>query len=440
MSSLSAEARMLGLLLTASGALTSPSPLRVAVCGAGPAGLTFARAMQQMIPSERAVVTVYEQAPEVRPAVGGGLQLSSGAAVLARLGLGEALAKQALPLRTVLSRRAEGSEVLRLDVQSAMREAGAELLGADGAYAIMRDALQQLLSESVAPGTLQLDRSLRDYRAGVCTFVDAAGVEHEAAADLLIGADGIGSMVKTLAFPPSAPPAYSGVKVIFCVGAPGAALRPAGSDGAFHQWLGDGAYCLSASYGSAAAGVTQEMLALCYADADPGVENQAWEDNGALRSAFESRLRAARMPAELGAFASAAERFYETAVYYRNPSPGWSVGESAVLIGDAAHAMPPFLGQGANQALCDAYCLAARLAGELGGATPASADVRRALKEYEGSRFWPTTRLLLNSRFLGALETQAGAGAAARDAFFFGTGKLGVAKAVFLDGAMPRGL
>jgi len=50
----------------------------------------------------------------------------------------------------------------------------------------------------------------------------------------------------------------------------------------------------------------------------------------------------------------------------------------------------------------------------------------------------PTARLLLNSRVLGAIETQAGVGALARDAFFFTTGKLGVAKAVFVDAATPR--
>ena len=38
-----------------------------------------------------------------------------------------------------------------------------------------------------------------------------------------------------------------------------------------------------------------------------------------------------------------------------------------VLLGDAAHAMAPFLGQGANQAIQDGYCLASCLAAARAG-------------------------------------------------------------------------
>ena len=58
-----------------------------------------------------------------------------------------------------------------------------------------------------------------------------------------------------------------------------------------------------------------------------------------------------------------------------------------------------------------------------------------ALRAYQFARWWPTTRLLANSRILGFLETQSGPGALFRDAFFFTTGKVGIAKFVFLDAA-----
>jgi len=42
----------------------------------------------------------------------------------------------------------------------------------------------------------------------------------------------------------------------------------------------------------------------------------------------------------------------------------WSSRDGALaLAGDSCHAMPPFLGQGANQSLQDAYCMAENLAG-----------------------------------------------------------------------------
>ena len=62
-------------------------------------------------------------------------------------------------------------------------------------------------------------------------------------------------------------------------------------------------------------------------------------------------------------------------------------------------------------------------------------SVTDALRAYRNKRWFATTRLQLNSRILGFLETQSGPGALFRDAFFFTTGKLGIAKKVFLDAA-----
>ena len=76
--------------------------------------------------------------------------------------------------------------------------------------------------------------------------------------------------LKRLGFPDAPAPEYTGLKVLFCVAPEG--VRPRGSAATFHQWLGDGAYALSASYGARGGGA-QEMLALCYADDDPAREN-----------------------------------------------------------------------------------------------------------------------------------------------------------------------
>ena len=58
---------------------------------------------------------------------------------------------------------------------------------------------------------------------------------------------------------------------------------------------------------------------------------------------------------------SASEVWYKWALYDRDPIPQWTVGRASVL-GDAAHPMLPYLGQGACQAMEDGCVLAAALA------------------------------------------------------------------------------
>ncbi len=101
--------------------------------------------------------------------------------------------------------------------------------------------------------------------------------------------------------------------------------------------------------------------------------------------------------------------------------------------------MAPFLGQGANQAIQDAYCLADRLAVARGG--DLASKVVGPLQSYTLLRRAPVTALQVESRLLGAMET-AGGGAGTlpqivRDAFFFANGKLGIAAQVFVKGARP---
>ena len=411
--------------------------MKVGIVGAGPAGLTLAHALLTLPGPNRVSVSVFDRSDDpLRPALGGGLQLTCGARALESLGID--VSSAASPLRSVVSRRAsDRSELLRLDVRSAMREAGAPTVGAartDTAFAIMRDDLQRLLAERLPAGTLQLGRRValaypRGGGGARLVFGDSTSED----VDLLVGCDGISSEVKRSFFADQPPPSYSGVRIAFGVAPAGS--RPAGSEAEFHQWLGDGVYALSASYGdpSASGAAGNDMLAVCYADADAGAENAGWAGCESLRADCDARLRAAAMPAEVLELNQAASRYYETAVYFRNPSFSWaSACGSAALCGDAAHAMPPFLGQGANQAILDAHRLGSCLR-EVGGE---HASVSDALRAYQNGRWFPTSRLLANSRLLGFLETQRGLGASFRDAFFFTTGRLGVAKRVFLDGAM----
>ena len=175
--------------------------MRVGIVGAGPAGLTLAHALLYLHGKNPiSEVKVYDRSDVLKPSIGGGLQLSCGAATLARLGID--VSSVASPLRGVLSRKTDGSELLSLNVQQSMAHAGAPLLGEgkDGAFGIMRESLQSLLAEQLPDdGTLQLGRKVVSVKpaggSGKATLCFEDGTEDTP--DLVVGCDGIASVVKT---------------------------------------------------------------------------------------------------------------------------------------------------------------------------------------------------------------------------------------------------
>jgi 2-polyprenyl-6-methoxyphenol hydroxylase-like FAD-dependent oxidoreductase len=125
-----------------------------------------------------------------------------------------------------------------------------------------------------------------------------------------------------------------------------------------------------------------------------------------------------------------ADRFFELGVYFHNPFSlsGWSKqvpGTNAycTLSGDAAHAMPLFLGQSSNQAIQDAYSVAKKIhehnARSLGTfVEPAvhsekdegtEVNLKTLLKEYQHVR-WATTSRSISAKagFLGYFEASEG--------------------------------
>lgn len=104
-------------------------------------------------------------------------------------------------------------------------------------------------------------------------------------------------------------------------------------------------------------------------------------------------------------------------------------------MGDACHAMAPFLGQGANQGIQDAVSLARRLGRVGGGGKYRTA--KEALEAYERARKPHTSGISESSKLIGALETQGGAGALARNAALWVAGNSGIAWLKFLQSAVP---
>jgi len=93
---------------------------------------------------------------------------------------------------------------------------------------------------------------------------------------------------------------------------------------------------------------------------------------------------------DIHALVSATENIWEYAMCDRSPLPRWSFGRMT-LMGDAAHPMYPFGGNGAAQAILDAKSLAVQLA-------KANGDVAGALDAYERERREKVYAIVMSNR------------------------------------------
>jgi salicylate hydroxylase len=346
---------------------------RVAIIGGGIGGLTAARAL-----CRRGIeVAIYESAPELRE-IGAGVALGPNAMkVLRSLGLEDDVRAIAGRWDWALTRNGKTGRV----ISKTGREQQASLFGSAGATAHRADLLDVLSnsvpSELVTLGTRCIGVE-PDGSVAVARFEDGAEVE----ADLIVGADGIHSAVRASLFGPDAP-RFTG-KICYRSVVPVEAVPggPPPNDNA--QWLGPhGTIVLYP--------VRRDELinVVCHYD-DEGYRHESWvsrceqaEVLGRYRGWHESLLR----------IFSAGEVWYKWALYDRDPIPRWTRGRVGVL-GDAAHPMLPYLGQGACQAIEDGCVLAAALAAE-------PADPVAGLELYERSRRPRASQVVLASRERG---------------------------------------
>jgi 2-polyprenyl-6-methoxyphenol hydroxylase-like FAD-dependent oxidoreductase len=307
---------------------------RAVIVGAGIGGLTAAVALQR----RGWDVTVAERAPALEP-VGAGLGLGPNALhALDAIGLSDEVRRFSAVQGHGGLRRSGGGWLVRTDLGAVATRFG------DPQLVALRADVVGLLAGSLPAGVLRtgvtvtgVDAGDADRRARVATS------DGDLDADLVVAADGIGSRIRAILFPDHEGPRYSGFTTWRFV----AAALPEGASRAepAETWgRGEVFGVLPLASG--------EVYCYASAPAPPGLRH---DDEAA-----ELKRRFGRwhdpIPDLIGAISP--DRVLHDDVYWiAEPLPALHRGRVAIL-GDAAHAMTPHLGQGACQAIEDAVVLA----------------------------------------------------------------------------------
>jgi salicylate hydroxylase len=347
---------------------------QIAIIGAGIGGMAAALALQR----RGFRVAVYERAKEIRE-IGAGVIITANARrALQDLGVDEELVARSGTMPVFHTCHFATGEVLRAVLNEDIRlKCGLASLG------VHRADLHAVLMEAVLandPDSLHADCefvSLEQDDTGV-TVKFASGAS--ARADVLVGADGNASAVRSFLFPEEAPK-FNG-QIAFRSLIPEALLPESIRIRSSVMSAGPGRYLLSYPLRG---GRIMNLVGLVHSDA---WEAEGWaipatnEEFAQAYAGFEPDLLALIRNIPAG-------ELFKWGLRDREPLANWTVGRITML-GDAAHPMTPFLGQGACLAIEDGLLL--------GRAFAASATASEALRRYEEARKPRGTYVQLSSR------------------------------------------
>ncbi|BAY91337.1 monooxygenase FAD-binding protein [Microchaete diplosiphon NIES-3275] len=339
---------------------------RAMIIGAGPGGLTAAIALSQA----GFEPVIYEQANEMRE-IGSGLTLWPNAmCALEQLGLAEAVQAVSLPFSGIAMRSWRGE--LLFDVVHQPEEN----FGVYGVAIHRAELLNVLLGAlnrtAITFGTRCISYHQDDQQ--VSAIFDRG---LEVSGDILIGADGIKSVIRAQLFK-ATPLQYAGYTV----------------------WRGVTQFKLGNLIGLTSLGrgaqfglfpMTQDRV-YWFACANALAGDLDW-DVGRKQELLE-RFRDWHEPIAAVIAATDESAILRNDIYDLDPLEQWS-DKRVVLLGDAAHPATPNLGQGVCQAIEDAVVLKNCL--------QAVPEIALALKAYESRRIPRTSEIVMQSRRMGQM-------------------------------------
>jgi salicylate hydroxylase len=344
---------------------------RIAIIGGGIAGLAAAVALHR-----RGIeVAVYEQAPALSE-IGAGVQMTPNAMnALRLLGLEQgAMAVAFEPESQILRSWKSGRVIYRAPIRGVFRDRfGAPLCS------FHRTDLLAVLAAPLPDRAIRLNARCVAVEPGKASaaahFADGSTIE----ADIVVGADGIHSLVRTTLFGADAP-RFTGC-ICWRGLVPVDRIPPGLIEPSSLNWMGPHGHVV---HYYVRRGEMVNFVAIHDTD--------EWTEESWIREGDRNELMAtyARWNDKLLRLFECSDKYFKWGLFDREPLPQWTKGR-VTLLGDSAHAMLPFLAQGAAMGIEDG-CVLAELVARLPD------DLDEALRRYQSLRVPRTRRAVIGSR------------------------------------------
>jgi 2-polyprenyl-6-methoxyphenol hydroxylase-like FAD-dependent oxidoreductase len=341
--------------------------VRILIVGGGIGGLTTAIALNKL----GIDVQLYEQAPALRE-IGAGIALAANALrALDVLGIGAEIRAQSIAGLQGGLRRPNGRVLVNL--------AASELINRFGTVVIMHRAeLLALLAQHIDPAHLYLGRTcigIEQDQAGVTVRFNTG---ESARADGLVAADGLRSPIRTHSFgdPPVRYAGYTAWRSVV-------------------EYEDNRSLTFGETWGRGCRfGIVPMSRGRVYWFATNNAPEGQRDPEGRSKYVLSRLFHGWHEPIEALIAGAKDAEILRNDIYDIDPLTSCVKGRVG-LLGDAAHAMTPNLGQGACQAIEDAIVLATCL--------KQKGKVETGLLEYERRRVSRTRKFLLRSRWLGRI-------------------------------------
>lgn len=370
--------------------------MKVAIVGGGIGGMSLALSL---VAAGIDDVDVYESAPAIRELGVGINVLPNGVRELTELGLLDQLSAVGIPTAEFSYFTPQGQRIWGepLGISAGYRWPQVSIHRGELLGVLHRAVIERLGAHRIHAGH-HLVRIGHDPRRGAWgEFVDRADAPVDRVeADVLVGCDGIHSIVRRMLYPEEGPPTWNGVTMWrgVTLGKPFLSGRTMMNAGSTRQRVV--IYPISKvqeEQGNALINWVATMRIAAAAE----MPRQDWTN-----IARQEEVLAAFAPfgfdfLDVPDLIRGSDVIYRYPMVDRDPLPSWDFGR-VTLLGDAAHPMHPVGGNGASQAIIDARVLARELA--------LQPSIEAAVAAYDKQRRPATAAVVQSNRLAGPHRCQ----------------------------------